>query len=95
MPTQASLCSSQGRCLSYRSKKNGRWGLYLLSPTVDTQPTSLLSALCCLAGLALLPAHAESLWECQAQVPALRDQDSHCVLSIEDGNRAVQARMAE
>ena len=59
------------------------------------RPTSLPSALCCLEGLALLSVHAENIGECQAQVPALRDQDSHSVLSVEDGNRAVHARMAE
>ena len=42
MATQASLCCSQGCCLSYCSKKNGRWGLYLLSPTVDSQPHCFL-----------------------------------------------------
>jgi len=57
------------------------------------RPTSLPSALCCLEGLALLSVHAESIGECQARVPALRDQDSHSVLSVEDGNRAVHARM--
>lgn len=31
-----------GRCLSYSSKKNRCWGLYLLSPTVDTQPHCFL-----------------------------------------------------
>lgn len=88
---EASFCCSQGRCLSYCSQKK-HWGLYLLSPTVDAQHHCLL-ALCCLEGLALLSVHAESIGECQARVPALRDQDSHSVLSVEDGNRAVHARM--